>query len=46
MQLKETFNAITTLKNSMGLPYSKEKGCNINIQTEDTWETYVKVWLK
>jgi hypothetical protein len=45
-QLKKSFNAITHLKILLGLPYTKDKGCNVNASTEDAWERYVKVRMK
>jgi hypothetical protein len=45
-QLRKSFNAITHLKLLSGLPYTKDKGCGVTADTEETWERYVKVWLK
>lgn len=41
-QLKELYNLVTSIKVS-GLPWSDVKGFNVTVESEETFNTFVKV---
>jgi hypothetical protein len=43
LQLRTSYTAVTRVKNNSGITWDEERGANINLQTECTWNEIIKV---
>ena len=45
IQLKETYNTVTVLKNLSGFTWTDKNGLGIGVEDEDAFQAYIQVCL-